>query len=231
MKRITTSKLYILISYLIYIQNTHSRITYTCESIPKYIDYINKIKSYPSHSIHVYDKNQTLNKTEVLKIKNKFNLSYYCKNDICVQVDRHYLPLCVEIPDENGNIKRYISKTYTYDNLKSKNYFAASTLSNDININIGCTSDSQCLSNKCINGICIFNEENPIEFCTDIYRFLFILGGKILYLTTMHSYMHCGKVIDDTCKTNNECATKKCLKDGSCGPRGGPSDTDGLVNH
>jgi len=51
-----------------------------------------------------YDKNHTLSRTEVLKIKNNINLSYYCKNNICVEVERDFLPEFVEIPDEKGNI-------------------------------------------------------------------------------------------------------------------------------
>jgi len=30
-------------------------------------------------------------KTEILKLKNK-HLSYYCKNDICVEIERESLP-------------------------------------------------------------------------------------------------------------------------------------------
>jgi len=87
----------------------------------------------------------------------------------------------------------YINKSYTYSNLKLRNY---GTL--NIYLSYKCTSDSQCLTNKCIDGVCIFNEEDPTEFCTSIYINLFI----------RFSYMYCGKMIGDICKKDKECGSK-----------------------
>ena len=32
-----------------------------------------------------------------------------------------------------------------------------------------CTTDSQCLSNKCFDKCCVFNDETPVVHCDDIY--------------------------------------------------------------
>jgi len=61
---------------------------------------------------------------------------------------------------------------------------------NEIYISINCSNDSDCLSNKCFNNYCIFNEKNPIVNCDDIYT-----GNR-------KSYMYCGKPADDICKNN-----------------------------
>jgi len=172
--------------------------------------------------IKVYDKNQILNKSKVLKIRNDFFHSYYCKSNICIQVDSKSLPLLfIEIPDEDGNIKRYISKSYRYNDIKSFRYSTIESGNGNNFISYYCISDSQCLTNKCINGACIFNEENPSEFCTNIYRYSIFFEGR--------SYMHCGKEINDICKRNRECASRSCGKNGYCTGGKLPSDTDGIL--
>jgi len=226
-------KYYILIIliFIINIRITYSyklnnKIYYTYDNITDFEDCEN--------FIYIYDKNKTLKKKEVLKIKNKINLSYYCKNNICVEVDREALGQFVEIPDENGNMKIYISKSYRYDQLKSTELSYKISGGHDIIISYKCTSDSQCLTNKCIDGFCIFNEENPTEFCADIYINLLIFR---------YSYMHCGKAIGDICKKDKDCGSKHCglitdLKtwkvENYCGmPPEGPSDSDfffGFIN-
>ncbi|KAL6632494.1 hypothetical protein U3516DRAFT_792291 [Neocallimastix sp. 'constans'] len=78
-----------------------------------------------------------------------------------------------------------------------------------------CTSNSDCLSNKCLKSVCVFNDDNPIVHCDDIY-----LGGG-------RSYMHCGKPYHDTCKTDNECSSRICFEDNTCNlQRKGPSDSE-----
>jgi len=227
--------LFIINIQIIYSYGLNNRLVYTYENLT---DYLVLADEYSLNKyISVYNKYQTLNKNKVLKIKNNINLSYYCKNNICVRVDRHNLPEFVEIPDEKGNIKRYISKSYNYNDLKlsksvyinfNKCIYDIGQLNNQKNykcysgayISFKCTSDSQCLTNKCIDGVCIFNEENPIEFCTDIYRYSLIFGG--------YSYMYCGKTIHDTCNNNKECGSKNCLKNNTCGKPREPSENDGL---
>lgn len=89
-----------------------------------------------------------------MKITNNHYLRYYCKNGICVIVS-HYLPYFVNIPDEKGNIKWYISKAYTYDNLKLGEYETVKYDGNNDYLSYKCCSNSQCLTNKCIDGVCI----------------------------------------------------------------------------
>jgi len=89
-------------------------------------------------------KNKTLKKKEVLKIKNNVNLSYYCKNNICVvDVNHEALGQFVEISDENGNIKIYIIKSYRYDDeLKSTKLLYKISGGHDIIVPYKCTSES-----------------------------------------------------------------------------------------
>ncbi|OUM58163.1 hypothetical protein PIROE2DRAFT_16642 [Piromyces sp. E2] len=202
---------------------------YTYENITKYEN--------AGYYIYFHNENQILKKSEILKIKNEYHLSYFCKNDICTKVNRNCFEYFVEIPDENNNKKLYISETYRYDEIKSlKHEFLLSSKikcnsttelinNEDCYINVytsfKCTSNSQCLSNKCVDGACIYNEENPIEFCTSIYHSIFFFYG--------FSYMNCGKAISEPCHSNKECATKTCTKHEnykSCASTGGPSDSD-----
>jgi len=222
--------IYIISIHIICSSGLYYKTIYTYENLTDYLVIANKY--HIDNYVSVYDKYKTLKKTKVLSIKNKFNRSYYCKNSICVEVNRNALPLFVEIPDEKSVIKRYISESYTYDDeLKLRDpvgiYSCGSYKHNNneyyVGISSKCTSDSQCLTNKCINNYCTFNEENPSEFCMDIYSY---------FLIFRYSYMHCGKAISDACKKNKECASKICHNYGnygSCGTRGGPSDSDGAL--
>jgi len=229
----------LLFIYILNIQKVYSfelndSLFYTYENITKYE------KSW--YYTYFYDENQISKKSEILKIKNNYYLSYFCKNDICTEIDRDDFRYFVEIPDKNNNKKLYIIKTYRYDEIQSydEDFLLSSKIkcksTNDhisnedcyINVYISykCTSNSQCLSNKCVDGACIYNEENPIEFCTAIYRPILFFGG--------YSYMSCGKAISEPCQYNKECATKKCTKCmdhetiKSCASTGGPSDSDGI---
>ena len=58
----------------------------------------------------------------------------YNKNDTCVSVDGY--ERTIEIPDENGNLIKYISNTCTYDDIKSNKCIFMEK----------CKTDSQCLS-------------------------------------------------------------------------------------
>jgi len=51
---------------------------------------------------------RTMSIEDVLKIKNEYYVSFYCKNDICVETDFMYDDETVDIPDEHGNITTYI---------------------------------------------------------------------------------------------------------------------------
>jgi len=70
----------------------------------------------------------------MFKFNKSYYLSYLCKNNICSEVERYALDRFVEIPDEKGNKKFYICKSYIYDGaIISKNYF------NKKNATIPCT--------------------------------------------------------------------------------------------
>jgi len=43
--------------------------------------------------------------------------------------------------------------------------------------------------------------------------------------------MYCAKSINDLCKTDKECISKNCLKDGTCGPTREPLETNGLFEY
>jgi len=114
----------IYLFFIISIQITYSYKIYTYENITDYVRNFNnkELKIYDKY-IKVYEKNQSLSKSKVLKIKKDFFHSYYCRSNICVQVDTNSLPLIfIEIPDKDGNIKRYISKSYRYDEIESFRY-------------------------------------------------------------------------------------------------------------
>ena len=91
----------------------------------------------------------------------------------------------IEIPNNKREIIKYITDTCRINNI------------NDCKTN--CTTNLECLSNKCFNNKCIFNNENPIVHCDDIYD-----SNKI------SSYMYCGKAYLDTCNNNDECSSKSC---------------------
>ena len=60
---------------------------YTYENITDYLVLSNKY--YFDKQIRAYEKYHILNKNKILKIKNNINLSYYCKDDIYVRVNRN----------------------------------------------------------------------------------------------------------------------------------------------
>jgi len=163
--------------------------------------------------VYLYNKDKVINKEGVLKITDKYYTGYYCKNDTCVCTnDCEYKKHYIEFPDNNGNIVPYIVKTYSYDIIKAKKYSdkACKLFENNIEycIYYTCNSNLECLSNKCIDNHCVFNEETPIVHCDDIYTPPFLFKSK-------GSYMYCGKAYKDTCKDNNECSSKIC-KNNTC---------------
>ncbi|KAL6610876.1 hypothetical protein U3516DRAFT_782681 [Neocallimastix sp. 'constans'] len=161
---------------------------------------------YSYRHIYQYNESQIKNKCEVLEIEDRYSWgrSYICKNDICTKINVHNY--------EIDYLNKCTNEEYDNKKFDSCNYHVL--------ISFKCTSDSQCLTNKCIDGYCMFNKENLTEFCTYIYSHS-IFGS--------HSYIHCGKLNVDICKTNKECVSVKCLRNGYCYvPPDGPSDTDGL---
>jgi len=232
-----------ILFFLIYIINIMS--IYSLEyNITEYYTYDNITDNINNYEyIYRYNESQIRSKSEVLEIEEQYSLgmTFICKNDICTKLDFSYPgKFFIEIPDKNKNIKRYIINSYDYDSIKLhkiRNYRIEPVYNNcsteeydnrNFNsckhyalISSKCTSDSQCLPNKCIDGYCMFNKENPTEFCTFIYSYSIYSGS--------HSYMHCGKATGDICETNEECASLICSEYGYCNPPKIPSDTDGLL--
>jgi len=185
--------------------SSQKEIVYTNRNITS----LNRYNKY----VYIYNNHTSLTKEEVLNIKDNSYISYYCKNDICVEADYEYTKKFIEFPNKEGNINIYIVVTFININDKLINHYNK-TYSNKTYISINCSNDSDCLSNKCYNNYCIFNEKNPIVHCDDIYT-----GNR-------KSYMYCGKPAHDICKNNDECSSKICY-DGFCGIQyNGPSDSE-----
>jgi len=166
-----------------------------------------------------------LKKNELLELKDEYYVAYYCKDDICVKADYEYRKIFIEFPDKNGNIKLYNIYTSINDNAKLNKY---SNVTCNIYDNIRycvsyeCTTDSECLSNKCINNYCVFNEETPLVHCDDIYIQPSLFKKR-------SSYIYCGKAANDICENNDECSFKQCY-DGIClQQEKGPSDSESMI--
>jgi len=143
--------------------------------------------------VNTYELNKVLSKNDVLKITNEYHLNFYCKNDICVSTYHDCRNPYIEIPNENGNLTKYITDTCQYNDIKLNKCNSEK-----------CTSDSECLSNKCINNHCVFNDETPIVHCNSIYT------------SNESTFMHCGKPYNDNCKFNYECSSMLCNNNGFC---------------
>jgi len=115
-----------------------------------------------------YIYKHSISKERVLNITDQFYNGYYCKNDICVLTDNSYGKPFIEIPDINGNIKLYISETYSYEFIELKNPPTKICYRNTC-ISYKFNNDSECLYNKCFNNYCIFNDKAPIVHCDNIY--------------------------------------------------------------
>ncbi|ORX78030.1 hypothetical protein BCR32DRAFT_270279 [Anaeromyces robustus] len=189
----------------------------------------NNITSFQYYKdfVYLYNNDTIISKEEILKYTDIYYTGYYCKNNICVQTnDNSYARHFIEFPDNNEHIKLYIATTYPYEYIKEGDYINrhCSTRYEGIEccISIQCEYDSQCLSNKCMNNHCIFNDNNPIEHCDSIYSY-----NKFLDRRT--SYIHCGKPYRDSCENNEECSSKKCAENKTCLMQlDGPSDSEGF---
>ena len=89
--------------------------------------YINNIIFYLyiiiyTQFVNAYEKGVVLSKDEVLKITNEYYISFFCKNDTCISVNG-YGDCTIEIPDENGNLIKYIFRTYPYNEINQENLY------------------------------------------------------------------------------------------------------------
>jgi len=191
--------IYIFICMILYIQSIYSRnITINSIDIPKEL-------------IYTYDEKTAISKSA---ISAKPGWNYYCRKDDCVTISNDYdgIKPYIQLPDENGNVKNYIVRSFPYDEkLKKLSYYADfidySNLDYGVEIlSLKCNNDSECLYNKCIDNHCVFNDEAQVVHCDTIYNFFALFE---------YSYIHCGKGYHDPCNKNNECSSKKCME-GSC---------------
>jgi len=113
------------------------------------------------------NSNEVISKEDVLKIKDEYHIRFYCKDDICVHVEREYDNYFIEFPDINGNVTNYIVYTCTYNDIEL-NYCNSIKMINGENYSVECNNDSECLSNKCYKNHCMYNNETPIVHCDDI---------------------------------------------------------------
>jgi len=153
------------------------------------------------------DDGTVMKKDEVLAIKGEHYVytTFYCKSDNCVAVNGD--ANIVEIPNENGNKIKYIANACTAEKIGLGKCSALNK----------CNADSDCLSNKCIDNYCAFNEENPIETCVNIYDINTITGS-------MSNHMNCGKSFGEKCSINGECASLNCYE--TCQESKQPSESD-----
>ncbi|KAL6588336.1 hypothetical protein LY90DRAFT_517736 [Neocallimastix californiae] len=159
------------------------------------------IKNYT----YIYE-NETLTKNEVSHLKDKDHQSYICRNDVCVRIDSFYYEPYIEFPDENGNIRKYILPTTMREDIAmDESDYSLKTNEGD-RLYFKCNTDSDCLSNKCLNYVCIFNEQTSLTGCNSYTPPRSIFGsGRI--------YMHCGKLEGARCTTDDECSWDSCRED------------------
>jgi len=131
---------------------------------------------------------------------------YYCKDDICVSTMGRINLDTIIIPNQEGRNITYITDTCS---------------SKDIEMNIcsskECSDDSQCLSNKCTNGHCSYNEANPIVYCEYVYT-----HHDIAFFDK--NEMHCGLPRGYKCKSNDDCSSHNCESYGNSDICGEPYD-------
>ena len=127
-----------------------------------------------------------------LQIQNEYFISFYCKNDICIAVRNDYSGICLSIPDENGKLINYIVKTCSLEKAIIGKCINSTSNALENKCSSICKYDSDCLSNKCVNKFCVFNDETPIVHCDDIYT-------EPGFLRFSSSYMYYGNPAGDSC--------------------------------
>lgn len=81
---------------------------------------------------------------------------------IYVEVSFDYIESVIKIPNENRNLVSYIVATCRYDKAVIEEWENYTRSVDGVEYISICRNDSECLSNKCFDNYCIFNEEVPI---------------------------------------------------------------------
>ncbi|OUM56441.1 hypothetical protein PIROE2DRAFT_65528 [Piromyces sp. E2] len=117
---------------------------------------------------------------------------FYCKDDkTCSSVTRKNNTAYVEFPDANGNMKSLIA-----DICDPKSPTECSIVHE-------CKSDSECLTNKCVNNHCAPNDDLKMEKCQDTYHW-----HTLIFSSSVD--MNCGKPDGYSCKSDSDCASDIC---------------------
>jgi len=152
-----------------------------------------------------------LTKDEVLKLENGH---FYCKDDICALANNNGIDSndfdIITIPNKEGKNVTYIVETCS---------------ATDIGLNLcsskECTVDSECLSNKCLEGHCCFNEDNPITEC----QYVRTVHNDPLFGDPKGYRMQCGLPRGDKCNSNDDCSSYNCEKYNNKKTCGYPDDS------
>jgi len=105
----------------------------------------------------------------------KCSQRFICLDDTCQSVNK--TSTYMEFPDKNGVNKQYIAEYCFPDKLKWIDGEEGCTTEK-------CTADTDCISNKCTNGVCVLSKSTPFTECS---------VKKVKYLG-IYSYrkMYCG---------------------------------------
>ena len=170
-----------------------------------------------------YKKKPILTKDEVLKLTDAKPIKYYCKNNLCTYVQNNIQDPFAIFFDENEEATSYIIETCTYDNAILGNCPNITKTIEGKYYSTICTENSDCLSDRCVNGFCVFNDLNPVICCVNVYTFTWLSGKP-------DSHIHCGKALNEPCHSNDECSSEICSKNGLClFSNYTPSDSDGAI--
>jgi len=127
--------------------------------------------------MNIYDENRYVLKTELKQRFDEYNPKhYYCKNNICLEMEGYDKKYFLEFP-ENNKIKRYILNTCIYDdkldkvidcnNIESTYY---GETNGTIYVDLSCKNDSECFYNKCLNNYCVFNKDPSATHCDFVHK-------------------------------------------------------------
>jgi len=133
-----------------------------------------------------------LTKEQVLKLESGY---FYCKDDICASAYDSSSLDTVVFTNSEGKNTTYITETCS-----------ATDIGLDLCTSKECTADSECLSNKCLEGHCCFNEENPITEC----QYVRTVHNERLFGDPKGYRMQCGLPRGDKCNSNNDCSSYNC---------------------
>ncbi|ORX42634.1 hypothetical protein BCR36DRAFT_374363 [Piromyces finnis] len=123
------------------------------------------IDNVPDNFVLKYDKTRK---------RESFISELYCRKKDCIGIKyNEELNTFIEFPDENNNLKYYITTFFIYDD-KSKKFITSNDgyfpyNDNSTYISLKCNNDSDCLYNKCIENHCRISIINCNNLTKDKY--------------------------------------------------------------